>query len=57
MGSVPHPDLNEIPRVALYARVSTEDQAERQTVQGQLDFLRIWHGAARSANRWAPLAG
>jgi site-specific DNA recombinase len=40
MGSVPHPDLNEIPRVALYARVSTEDQAERQTVQGQLDFLR-----------------
>ncbi len=26
--------------VALYARVSTEDQAERQTVQGQLDFLR-----------------
>ena len=27
-------------RVALYAQVSTEDQAERQTVQGQLDFLR-----------------
>jgi site-specific DNA recombinase len=27
-------------RVALYARVSTEDQAERQTVQGQLGFLR-----------------
>ena len=26
-------------RVALYARVSTEDQAERQTVQAQLDFL------------------
>jgi site-specific DNA recombinase len=26
--------------VALYARVSTEDQAERQTVQAQLDFLR-----------------
>src|ERR1051325_7286898 len=40
MGSVPHPDLNETPRVALYARVSTEDQAERQTVQAQLDFLR-----------------
>src|ERR671938_387704 len=40
MDSVPHPDLNETPRVALYARVSTEDQAERQTVQGQLDFLR-----------------
>src|SRR5437764_13423074 len=26
--------------VAIYARVSTEDQAERQTVQAQLDFLR-----------------
>lgn len=26
--------------VALYARVSTEDQAERQTIQAQLDFLR-----------------
>lgn len=26
--------------VVLYARVSTEDQAERQTVQGQLEFLR-----------------
>jgi len=26
--------------VALYCRVSTEDQAERQTIQGQLDFLR-----------------
>src|SRR5215207_4870767 len=25
---------------AIYARVSTEDQAERQTVQAQLDFLR-----------------
>lgn len=24
----------------MYARVSTEDQAERQTVQGQVDFLR-----------------
>src|SRR5919205_2411009 len=40
MGSVPHSDLNATPRVALYARVSTEDQAERQTVQAQLDFLR-----------------
>ena len=28
------------PRVAIYARVSTEDQAERQTIQAQLDFLR-----------------
>ncbi|MSQ23480.1 MAG: hypothetical protein EXR58_02855 [Chloroflexi bacterium] len=27
-------------RVAIYARVSTEDQAERQTVKGQLTFLR-----------------
>jgi site-specific DNA recombinase len=26
--------------VAIYARVSTEDQAERQTIQAQLDFLR-----------------
>lgn len=26
--------------VTLYAWVSTEDEAERQTVQGQLDFLR-----------------
>src|SRR3954468_13412875 len=26
--------------VALYARVSTEDQAERATIQSQLDFLR-----------------
>src|SRR6478735_3392398 len=40
MGSVPHSDLSETPRVALYARVSTEDQAERQTVQAQLDLLR-----------------
>jgi site-specific DNA recombinase len=29
-----------IPIAAIYARVSTEDQAERQTVQAQLDFLR-----------------
>jgi site-specific DNA recombinase len=27
-------------RVVIYCRVSTEDQAERQTVQSQLDFLR-----------------
>ena len=27
-------------RVACYARVSTEDQAERQTVQAQIDFDR-----------------
>src|SRR3954462_8373723 len=27
-------------RVACYARVSTEDQAERQTVAAQTDFLR-----------------
>jgi site-specific DNA recombinase len=37
-----HSALSETPRVALYARVSTEDQAERQTVQAQLDFLRNW---------------
>ena len=30
----------EAKRVALYARVSSEDQAERGTIQGQLDFLR-----------------
>src|SRR5437762_11203169 len=29
-----------ITRVACYARVSTEDQAERQTVAAQTDFLR-----------------
>src|SRR3954468_9671199 len=40
MGSVPHAPRITNDRVALYARVSTEDQAERQTVQGQLDFLR-----------------
>ncbi len=41
MGSVPSFPSADKPRaVALYARVSTEDQAERQTVQGQLDFLR-----------------
>jgi len=28
------------PRIALYARVSTEDQADAETIQGQLDFLR-----------------
>src|SRR5215218_3946933 len=29
-----------IPHAALYCRVSTEDQAERESIQGQLDFLR-----------------
>src|SRR5262245_23436468 len=42
MASIPHPELSQTPRVAIYARVSTEDQAERQTVQAQLDFLRRW---------------
>src|SRR5207248_9654800 len=42
MASVPHPELSETPRIAIYARVSTEDQAEKQTVQAQLDFLRRW---------------
>src|SRR3712207_1860039 len=41
--------MNSLPnaapqRVALYARVSTEDQAERGTVQAQLDFLRSYVG-------------
>jgi len=31
---------NQRAAVAIYARVSTEDQAERQTVRTQLDFLR-----------------
>src|SRR4051812_42315090 len=35
---------NLVDTVAIYARVSTEDQAERQTVQGQLDFLRRFCG-------------
>lgn len=30
---------NNVRRVALYCRVSTEDQAERDTVQAQVDFL------------------
>jgi site-specific DNA recombinase len=42
MASIPHPDLSQTPRIAIYARVSTEDQAERQTVQAQLDFLHRW---------------
>jgi site-specific DNA recombinase len=34
--------VNSLPDrpVALYCRVSTEDQSERQTIQAQLDFLR-----------------
>src|SRR5690349_25108763 len=44
MQSTSHPELADTIRVALYARVSTEDQAERQTVQAQLDFLRQWAG-------------
>ena len=32
--------LDKPKRVALYGRVSTEDQAERQTIQAQVDFLR-----------------
>src|SRR5258708_6282382 len=42
MASVAHPDLTATPRLVLYCRVSTEDQAERQTVRAQLDFLRNW---------------
>ena len=34
------PDEQQIPqRAALYARVSTDDQRERQTIQGQVDAL------------------
>ena len=40
MDQSPSDPGNALRPVALYARVSTEDQAERQTVQGQLDFLR-----------------
>lgn len=29
-------------RIALYARVSTDEQAEKNTIQAQLDFLRDW---------------
>lgn len=29
-------------RIALYARVSTDDQADRKTIEGQLEFLRNW---------------
>src|SRR5215207_9747079 len=35
------PGLTPVPvRIACYARVSTEDQAERQTITAQTDFLR-----------------
>ena len=37
MSSLPQPAPT---RVALYARVSTEDQADRGTIQAQLDWLR-----------------
>src|SRR5262249_53697680 len=44
MASIPHPELSETPRIVIYARVSTEDQAEKQTVQAQLEFLRRFCG-------------
>src|SRR5712692_475624 len=44
MASIPHRELSETPRIAIYARVSTEDQAERQTVQAQVEFLRRFCG-------------
>lgn len=31
-------------RLALYCRVSSEDQAEKETIQAQLTFLRTWGG-------------
>jgi site-specific DNA recombinase len=45
MVSLPHANGTSTLRdlvetVAIYARVSTEDQADRQTVEGQLQFLR-----------------
>jgi site-specific DNA recombinase len=39
-------------RVVCYARVSTEDQAERQTVAAQTDFLRRYCDL-----HWLPVAG
>src|SRR4051794_6281807 len=44
MAKTAHAELTEAPRIVLYGRVSTEDQAERQTVQAQLTFLRNWAG-------------
>lgn len=35
------PTLTNI-RIALYGRVSTDDQCDRNTIQGQLEFLRDW---------------
>jgi site-specific DNA recombinase len=42
VASVSHLDVADMARIVLYCRVSTEDQAERQTVKAQLDFLRNW---------------
>jgi site-specific DNA recombinase len=39
MPSLPH-SQQPSPRIALYTRVSSEDQAERQTIVAQQDFLR-----------------
>ena len=40
MASLPHRDLSANPRVGLYGRVSTDEQAERGTIDAQTDFLR-----------------
>ena len=43
MGSVAHNGIPDKPRrVALYGRVSTEDQHEKQTIDGQFGFLHAW---------------
>ncbi|MBI4496870.1 MAG: recombinase family protein [Chloroflexi bacterium] len=43
MVTVSHPRTNgNSTRIALYCRVSSEDQAERQTIQNQIDFLTRW---------------
>src|SRR3712207_6270766 len=46
----PQPTAN--PAVALYARVSTDEQTDRGTIQGQIDFLRRY-----SALHQLPIAG
>jgi site-specific DNA recombinase len=34
--------MTDLRAIALYCRVSTDEQTERQTIQGQIDFLRNW---------------
>jgi site-specific DNA recombinase len=45
LSSVNHTSPADTPRrVALYGRVSTEDQQERETIKAQIDFLRSFVG-------------